>query len=210
MASDSALSPPSSEDPARPDRRDALVGLATELLAAGDIEAVTFDSVAERAGVSRPLVYKYFANRNALLAAVYEREADLLHDELRTEVMSSVTTRERFQVLVRGALRAQAERGAIFAALHAAGLRTRDQRARQLARDRATLRYFTDQAVRELGLDRRPTRAAVALLLGTIEIVLAQWRAKPTTERAAELERAYLVVVAGTLERLAVEHPAAS
>ncbi len=33
------------------------------------------EAVAERAGVSRPLVYKHFANRGELLASLYQRES---------------------------------------------------------------------------------------------------------------------------------------
>ena len=66
-----------------------------------------------------------------------------------------VMTRLRITVraLVRGALRSQASRGATFAALRAAGMRTHDRRDEQRARDRVTLRYFTAIVVREYGLD---------------------------------------------------------
>src|SRR5881398_3845018 len=93
MASRNAREPepadPASAEPARlarADRRDALLDATAELVAAGDIEAVSMEAVAERAGVSRPLVYKHFANRSEVLAAVYRREATLLHRELAAEV----------------------------------------------------------------------------------------------------------------------------
>src|SRR6266702_5092354 len=106
---------------ARADRRDLLLDAAAELVAAGDVEAVSMEAVAERAGVSRPLVYKHFANRDDLLAAVYQRESTLLHAELTADVSAAESLEETFRALIHGALRAQASRGATFAALRMAG-----------------------------------------------------------------------------------------
>ena len=71
----------------RADRRDALLDAAVALVTSGDVSAVSMEAVAEHAGVSRPLVYKHFANRGELLAAVYKRESALLHAELSAEVV---------------------------------------------------------------------------------------------------------------------------
>ena len=188
---------------ARADRRDALINAAAELVAAGDVEAVSMEAVAERAGVSRPLVYKHFANRNDILAAVYQRESALLHAELTADVSGAETLEETFRALIHGALRAQASRGATFAALRLAGLRTRERREEQRQRDRTTLRFFAGQAVREFDLDRAQARAAVAILLGAIDAALAQWRARPTREYATLLEDTYVSLAMGGLEHLA-------
>jgi AcrR family transcriptional regulator len=190
---------------ARADRRDLLIDAAAELVAEGDIEAVSMEAVAERAGVSRPLVYKHFANRNDILAAVYQRESALLHAELTADVSSAQTLEDTFRALIHGALRAQASRGATFAALRMAGLRTRERREEQRQRDRTTMRYFASQAVREFDLDRSQANAAIAILLGAIDAALAQWRARPTRDHAALLEDTYVSLAMGGLEHLSRE-----
>jgi AcrR family transcriptional regulator len=190
---------------ARADRRDVLIDAAAELVAEGDIEAVSMEAVAERAGVSRPLVYKHFANRNDILAAVYQRESALLHAELTADVSSAQTLEDTFRALIHGALRAQASRGATFAALRMAGLRTRERREEQRQRDRTTLRYFASQAVREFDLDRSQANAAIAILLGAIDAALAQWRARPTRDHATLLEDIYVSLAMGGLEHLSRE-----
>jgi AcrR family transcriptional regulator len=53
-------------------RRAALIAAATELLAAGGLEAVTLASVGAAAGLARSSVYQYFDSTAALLAAVVE------------------------------------------------------------------------------------------------------------------------------------------
>jgi len=188
---------------AHADRRDALLDAAVEFVAAGHIDDISMESVAERAGVSRALVYKHFANRHDLLAAVYQRESALLHDELAADVAAASSVEEMFRALVHGALRAQASRGATFAALRGARMRTTASRAEQRQRDRTTLRYFATQAVRQFGLDEPHARAGVAIMLGAIETVLAQWRARPTPQHAALLEDAYVALVVGGLHELA-------
>jgi len=188
---------------ARADRRDALLDAAVELLAASDIEAVSMEAVAEQAGVSRPLVYKHFSNRSELLAAVYQREAALLHAELAADVSAANKLEDMVRALIHGALRAQASRGATLAALRAGGLRTREHREEQRRRDRTTLRFFSQQAQRQFGLQEREARAGMAIMLGAIESVLARWRVRPTQEHAALLEDAYVALVMGGLEELA-------
>ena len=188
---------------ARADRRDALLDAALTIVAAGDIEMLSMEAVAERAGVSRPLVYKHFTNRSELLAAVYQRESALLHTELAAAVTAADSVAEMFRALVRGALRAEAERGAAFAALRAGGLRTRERRQEQRRRDRTTLRYFAANALRDFGIDEPKARIGVAVLLGAIETVLAQWRRHPTADQAQLLEDTYVALVVGGLGELA-------
>ena len=184
------------------DRRDTLLDATADLLASGDAEAVSMEAVAERAGVSRPLVYKHFANRRELLAAVYRRESSLLHVELSTAVRGANGLEEMFRALIRGSLRAQATRGATFAALRAAGGRDRAMRDEQRKRDRITVSYFAKQAAHELALDESEARRAVAILLGAIESVLARWRVRPTHEHATALEDMYVALAIGCLVSL--------
>jgi AcrR family transcriptional regulator len=191
----------------RAERRDALLDTAVALVTSGDVAAVSMEAVAERAGVSRPLVYKHFANRGELLAAVYQREAKHLHRELAAEVGAADTLDGMFRSLIRGALRAAAERGHVFAALRSAGGWNRALRHEQRSRDADTVRAFSSRAVRELGIERRHATATTATLLATIDPVLAQWRLRPTEEHAALLEDIYMGMVSGAYGAIPAASP---
>jgi hypothetical protein len=65
------------------------------------------------------------------------------------------------------------------------------------------LRYFTTHAARQFHLDDRQARTGVAIMLGAVETVLAQWRRRPTREHAAVLEDTYAGLVMGGLAELA-------
>jgi len=187
----------------RAERRDALLDATAELVAAVEIEAVTMEAVAERAGVSRPLVYKHFANRGEMLGALYQREAAHLHAEMSDQVTAADTLEDMFRALIRGALQARANRAPALTVLRAAGVRNRELRDEQRRRDRTTLRFFATRAVRDFELDERTAKAGVAILLGAVEAVLAQWRVRPTREHAALLEDIYVALVMGGLDELA-------
>jgi AcrR family transcriptional regulator len=155
------------------------------------------EAVAEHAGVSRPLVYKHFANRDELLTAAYRREASKLHQELGSEVAAADRVEEMYRVLLRGSMRATLERGQTLAALRAAGGRNREIRREQRARDRETVRAFAAVAARQYGLERPRSTSVTAVLLGALDAVLAQWRVEPAEESAGVLEETYLAMVIG-------------
>lgn len=189
-------------------RRDTLLDMAAEIAVTESPEAVTMEVVAERCGVSRPLVYKHFANRDELLGAVYRREAQRLHDELADQVTEAGSVEEMFRALVRGALHATAERGHLFATLRSATTSSREVRREQRRRDTRTFRAFARRAEDELGLEPRLGAAALSLLLGLIDPVLVQWRFDPTPERAQLLEESYMAIVVATLSGLSERsHP---
>jgi AcrR family transcriptional regulator len=59
-------------------RRPQLLDAALAIAATSGITAVTIGSIAERLGVTRPVVYSCFADRVALIEALVERERDVM------------------------------------------------------------------------------------------------------------------------------------
>jgi AcrR family transcriptional regulator len=185
----------------RDERRELLLDVAVAIAEERSLDDVTMEAVAERAGVSRPLLYKHFANRDELLGAMYRREAANLHERLAARVAAATTLEGMFDALMSGALEASAERGPIFSALRSAGGWTREVRREQRSRDSTTSRTFATIARRE-GLDPRRAAPATTMLLSLVDSVVAQWRAKPTRERADLLHETYMTVVRATLAAL--------
>ena len=66
--------------PADPDAaariRERILDAATECLLAEGLDARLHAMIAERAGISRPTVYKYVGDQAAIVAAILERELD--------------------------------------------------------------------------------------------------------------------------------------
>jgi AcrR family transcriptional regulator len=62
------------------DRRAELLALGAEVFGQRPYDDVRVDEIAERAGVSRALMYHYFPDKRAFFAAVVKDEADRLFD----------------------------------------------------------------------------------------------------------------------------------
>jgi AcrR family transcriptional regulator len=56
------------------ERREQLVGVARSLFAAKGYEATSVEEIAERAGVSKPVVYQHFGGKEGVYAVVVDRE----------------------------------------------------------------------------------------------------------------------------------------
>lgn len=62
----------------RADRREQLLETADRVIAEAGADALTMGALAEKAGVSKPVVYDHFGSRSGLLIALYRR-ADQQH-----------------------------------------------------------------------------------------------------------------------------------
>jgi AcrR family transcriptional regulator len=179
-----------------------LLDAASALLAEVGLEAVSMDAVAARAGVSRPLVYKHFTNRDDLLAAVLRREASGVEAAVAVAVEGADGFEDKIRALIRAVLDAVGTHGAIFAPLLRAGVRDSAYRQEQRSRERRTVRFFARLAMDEFDIDQGDASAAMAVLLSGLESVRAQWRSRPTPEHRRFLEDLYVDLVVGGLSRL--------
>jgi len=195
----------------RAERYEALVQAAASLVAELDVDSVSMETVAARARVSRPLVYKYFANRHELLAAVYRREAVTMDTEIVRAVQAAQGLEDILRTMTRGILAGAAAHGRTFNTLRRAGARDASLRYEQRERDRRTVRFLARRAMEEFELPKHEAQAAIAILLAGIDTILVLWTADPTPARARFLEDLCVQLVFGGLRSVAaVSSPAAS
>jgi AcrR family transcriptional regulator len=95
-------------------RRSQIVEAAVKVLEETDPVEVTFEEIAEAAGVSRALVYNYFGDRGGLLAEVYLHMFDELNHELNATIDRYAPPEERLRAIVRGYLGYAAEHAAAW------------------------------------------------------------------------------------------------
>ncbi len=99
---------------------DAILEAAFQLLEAEGVDGLTTNHVAARAGVSIGTLYQYFANKQDILAALAQRRAAAVRDEIAETIIrrpdiSSV--RQIVRALMRGFEGSPATREALLAAL---------------------------------------------------------------------------------------------
>ncbi len=145
-------------------RRDQILDVAARLILDEGLYAVSMERLARDVGISKGLVYNYFATRDALLTALLSRE----QAELRDRGMASALQAQTYVDLIRQTTRLYLEqtrdRGGLVAALlsdpSVAKLMQEEGRAE---RDR-TIRYFVRATRRAYDLPLPLAIAAVELL----------------------------------------------
>ena len=77
-------------------RRAQLVDVGRSVFAESGYEATTVEQIAERAGISKPIVYEHFGGKEGLHSAVVEREIEDVVGRIAARIGSG-SPRERFE-----------------------------------------------------------------------------------------------------------------
>jgi AcrR family transcriptional regulator len=88
-------------------RVEQMLHAAAELLAEGGVDALTMRSLAGRTGIPIATIYRYFANRDAIIAAYLEHNLREIQGSLRTALLEldNVTFRSAVQAVLLAHLR---------------------------------------------------------------------------------------------------------
>lgn len=172
-----------------PQRRLQLLDVACSVFAAKGFEAASIEEIAERAGVSKPVVYEHFRGKEALYAVVVHREINELADRITAAFdahdpryaadraadafLSYIEERERgFRILVRDAPVGSGAFSSVIATVAA-----------------ATESLLADE-FEHRGLDPATAPMYARMLVGAVALVGEWWletRSPPREEVAAHI-----------------------
>ena len=147
-------------------RADEILDAAAALVVEEGIAGITMAKIADRANVSKGLLYAYFANVKELLQAVLIRE----HRAHHAEQLETVQAPASFEAMARATAhnnhRRQTERGLLVARLRGdpeinAAMAERDRRTRH-----AVVSYLTRQVVEHYRLPEEIATTATELIVG--------------------------------------------
>ncbi|MFE3188505.1 TetR/AcrR family transcriptional regulator [Nocardia sp. NPDC059240] len=82
-------------------RRRCALAAATEVFVARGYHSATMSEIAERAGFSKPVLYKQFSSKLELYLAVLQEHIDALTENVRHAVRSAAPSRDRVHTAVR-------------------------------------------------------------------------------------------------------------
>ena len=80
---------------ARPARRRQLLGAAQEVFVAQGYHAAAMDDIAERAGVSKPVLYQHFPSKLELYLALLDQHSEHLVEKVREALHSTTDNKQR-------------------------------------------------------------------------------------------------------------------
>jgi AcrR family transcriptional regulator len=115
-------------------RRSHFLDTAAAMIAESGAESVTMEGVAARAGVSKALGYRYFANRDELLIDVFDREMQVLDERVARALASETQLEGRLRATIEVWLDLIIERGALLGSLQRSKLIEGPVEERRLAR----------------------------------------------------------------------------
>ncbi|WP_405723623.1 TetR/AcrR family transcriptional regulator [Streptomyces sp. NBC_01537] len=76
-------------------RRNQLLGAAQEVFVAQGYHAAAMDDIAERAGVSKPVLYQHFPGKLDLYLALLDQHCEALYDAVREALASTTDNKQR-------------------------------------------------------------------------------------------------------------------
>jgi AcrR family transcriptional regulator len=163
-------------------RREQILEAAELVLVDRDPADVTFEQIAEAAGVSRGLVYNYFGDKPGLLAAVYLRRFEQLDAMLAATLdATDGSPEQRLRTMVEVYLRFVGENPAAWR-LGGTAEATEHPLVRQARREHV-------QRLSERWAETPEARVLARGILGFLEAATLEWLAESdlTADRAAEV-----------------------
>ena len=185
------------------DRREVLLDVAKGLLVEEGASAVTMGNVADRAEVTRALVYKHFENREELLRDLYRRETAGLDRALRRQVDDAPDGFEpKLRAFADAVLATAVTQRDFFGPLRSFGA-DNHQAERQRSWDKRTTRFFTRLALDTYPIDEGLAEPAIGVVLSGIVTLLPRIRENSSDDHRRRIVDLYVTMSVSALEGLA-------
>ncbi|TMK86899.1 MAG: TetR/AcrR family transcriptional regulator [Actinobacteria bacterium] len=169
-----------------PERRAQLLDVARRVFGASGFHAVSMETVAKEAGVTKPILYDHFPSKRDLYIALIDADLAALHDEVRKALAAPTGNRER----IRASFQAYFD----FVDEHAEGFRLLMQEAVGAEEEfRQRVAQVRDQILAEVAhlivresrgrLDRGHSEIVALALIGMVETVAQREPGGPPERR---------------------------
>jgi AcrR family transcriptional regulator len=177
------------------ERRRQLLDVAAAIVIADGVAAMSMERLAADAGVSKALPYKHFDNSEAVLVALYRREARALGKAVWSALSDAPTGSDRTRLAIRAYFDELARRRDVLAALTQPGSTIASAGDPQQAGVVFDVQVLTTFA----GLDRRRAKEVAGIVQGAIVGAAGTWLAGHG--RRQRLEDDLVALIDGLLRR---------
>lgn len=166
----------------RDQRRDQLLGVAKSVFATRGYRTTSMDTIAEAAGVSKPVLYQHFASKQDLYLALIDSSAFRLDESLGQALDSTSDPHEKIRATFRAYFEFVISHREEFVILFNADVyeaqaqqKIRDLRSRSAARIVKALMSYSD-------LTEEQAELLCRALIGTAEVIVKQIEARDDIE----------------------------
>jgi AcrR family transcriptional regulator len=159
-------------------RRKQLLAAAQDVFVAQGYHAAAMDDIAERAGVSKPVLYQHFPGKLELYLALLDTHCDDIVAKVRAAMAATTDNRER----VRGAMQAYFDfvdhESEAFRLVFESDLRNDPAVRERVERvERGCIEAITETVVADTGVSRAHAELLASGLTGAAEVAARFWLA---------------------------------
>ena len=166
----------------RPARRRQLLGAAQEIFVAQGYHAAAMDDIADRAGVSKPVLYQHFPGKLELYLALLDESADELVAIVRDALSSSTDNKQRVPATFRAFFDYVGSSGEAFRLVFESDLSNEPLVRARLERTMGECAEMVSQFIREdAGLGDGEAHLLGMALVGMAQVSARYWL---STDRA--------------------------
>jgi AcrR family transcriptional regulator len=169
-------------------RRRQLLGAAQEVFVAQGFHDAAMDDIAERAGVSKPVLYQHFPGKLDLYLALLDQHADALVAAVRAALESTSDNKQRVAATIDAYFRFVDEDGGAFRLIFESDLTNQREVRERVDGVTATCAEAISEVIREdAGLPDEAARLLAVGLTGMAQVSARYWLA---TEGSIPLDAA--------------------
>jgi AcrR family transcriptional regulator len=159
-------------------RRRQLLGAAQEIFVAQGFHAAAMDDIAERAGVSKPVLYQHFPGKLELYLALLDQHADALVAAVRAALESTSDNKQRVAATIDAYFRFVDEDGGAFRLIFESDLTNQREVRERVDGVTATCAEAISEVIREdAGLPDEAARLLAVGLTGMAQVSARYWLA---------------------------------
>ena len=159
-------------------RRAQLLAAAQDVFVTNGYHAAAMDEIAERAGVSKPVLYQHFPGKLELYMALLESHVDELVDRVRGAIGSSTDNKLRVHAAVAAFYDFVDGEGQAFRMVFESDLRGEPAVAKAVERaTKDSVDAITDTITADAGLDEDRARLLATGLVGLSQVTARAWLA---------------------------------
>ncbi len=172
-------------------RRTQLLGAALEVFVANGYHAAAMDDIAERAGVSKPVLYQHFPGKLDLYLALLDQHVGQLGDRVRAALGSTTDNKARVAASIAAYFDFVDDPGGAFRLVFESDLRNEPAVAARVELAlQVSIDAIADTIARDTGLTRDESELLSCGLAGLAEVSARWWLSSGGTvpkERAVHL-----------------------
>ena len=185
----------------RLEREDQILTVASEVFATDGFATANIQAIAQRAGISKPLIYNYFGSKDGLFLACIERAGEIVADEIERIANQDLVGIERGMRTLEGMFNVLEDQRHLWRLFYDGTAPATGPVADAVGHYTERITKLADEGVAELmalsgNTDRLDVSAMTAVWMGIVDSLMRWWVEHPDESAAAMTERSGRLLVA--------------